>query len=175
MTLGHQVIQQPLAENVPRAETVTLARLEDQIAWYDRKSGLNKKLYKNLKALQIVVTAAIPLTSIFLEGKSPAQFAAILGAMAVIAEGLLQLWRYQENWIGFRATSEALKHEKFLYLANAGPYAVAADAGQAAKHEVGRKLAERVEALISRESAIWIDSQKNKEPASASGANAAGA
>ncbi|MGI8569091.1 MAG: DUF4231 domain-containing protein [Methylocella sp.] len=42
-------------------------------------------------------------------------------------EGLQQLNQYQANWIAYRSTSEALKHEKFLFLAKAGPFAAAAD------------------------------------------------
>ena len=58
-------------------------------------------------------------------------------------EGLLHLNQYQENWTNYRTTAESLKHEKFLFLAKAGPYADAADPRAT--------LAERVEALISQE------------------------
>jgi hypothetical protein len=65
-----------------------------------------------------------------------------LGVLIVILEGLQQLNQYQHNWITYRSTCEALKHEKYLYLAKAGPYATAGD--------VHALLAERVESLVSQ-------------------------
>jgi hypothetical protein len=45
-----------------------------------------------------------------------------------------------------------LKHEKYLYLANAGPYATVAVA-----HAL---LAERIESLVSQEHAKWAAGQE---------------
>src|SRR5205809_3216085 len=92
----------------------TLDRLDDQIDWYDRKSAISQHRFKWLKALQIVFAAAVPV-DIALKG--PGAAAAILGALVVVLEGFQQLNQYQQNWIGYRSTCEALKHEKYLYLA----------------------------------------------------------
>jgi hypothetical protein len=75
-----------------------------------------------------------------------------LGATVVILEGFQQLFQYQQNWITYRSTCEALKHEKFLYLADAGPYA----------HSKRKNalLAERVEGLVSQEHARWTSAQE---------------
>ena len=35
--------------------------------------------------------------------------------------------QYQQTWVTYRATCEALKHEKFTYIAKAGVYSSAAD------------------------------------------------
>ena len=35
-------------------------RLEDQISWYDRKSGSNQRIYKRIKVTEIVAAAVIP-------------------------------------------------------------------------------------------------------------------
>ena len=67
-------------------------------------------------------------------------------------EGLLQLNQYHQNWISYRSTCETLKHEKYLYLANAGPYAAATSA-----HTL---LAERIESLVSQEHAKWAAGQE---------------
>jgi hypothetical protein len=37
-----------------------MERLEDQLAWYEAKSGHNKRWYQSLRVAQIVVAAAIP-------------------------------------------------------------------------------------------------------------------
>jgi uncharacterized protein DUF4231 len=75
-----------------------------------------------------------------------------LGIFIVVLEGLQQLDQYHSNWISYRSTCEALKHEKFLYLAKAGMYATAND-----PHAL---LAERVESLVSQEHAKWASSQE---------------
>jgi hypothetical protein len=77
---------------------------------------------------------------------------AALGSAVVVLEGVLQLNQYQQNWISYRATCEALRHEKYLFLAGAGPYAVTAN---------GRALlAERIEGLISQEHAKWVSTRE---------------
>ncbi|MHC6591591.1 DUF4231 domain-containing protein [Arthrobacter sp. C152] len=37
-------------------------------------------------------------------------------------EGAQHLYQFQERWITYRSTAAALKHERYLYLAKAGPY-----------------------------------------------------
>ena len=102
-------------------EEVTLLRLQDQLDWYSAKSSLNKSRFQSLKMLTIISAALIPVlvTSHLPYGS---QVSAGLGVLIAIVEGLQQLKQYHGNWISFRATAEALKHEQFLYLAKAGPY-----------------------------------------------------
>jgi Protein of unknown function (DUF4231) len=121
------------------------ARLEDQIGWYDKKSQQNQRLFKQLKVCQIVVAAAIPVAA---AASAPVWLMGGGGALIVILEGLQQLQQYQQNWTTYRSTCERLKHEKYLFLAHAGPYAVAP------KPEA--LLAERVEGLVSQEHAAWV-------------------
>jgi hypothetical protein len=47
----------------PAAEDPTWERLEDQIGWYDRKSGDNQRRYKWLKLLELAVAAALPVVA----------------------------------------------------------------------------------------------------------------
>jgi uncharacterized protein DUF4231 len=134
-------------------EEVTLARLDDQIDWYSRKSSLNQRRFKLMKGVTIASAAAIPVlsTTTIPYGR---YIAAGLGVLIAIMEGLQQLNQYSSNWTSYRATSEALKHEKFLYLEKAGPY-LAAQNPQA-------MLAERVESLISQEGSKWLTVQSQK-------------
>jgi hypothetical protein len=81
-----------------------------------------------------------------------------LGAAIAIIEGLQQLNQHHANWISYRSTCEALKHEKYLYLGKAGPYATASDA-----HAL---LAEKVEALVSQEHAKWASGPNAADVAS---------
>jgi len=122
------------------------ARLEDQIAWYDRKSQKNQRRFKQLKVCQIVVAAAIPVLAA-VDG-SPVWLLGGLGALIVVLEGLQQLQQYQQNWTSYRTTCERLNNEKFLFIARAGSYAVAPNPEAL--------LAERVEGLISQEQVAWV-------------------
>ncbi len=117
-------------------------RLEDQLGWYEHASAHCKRWFHTLKVLQLLIAAAIPVCATL--GAS-VEAAGTLGAVIVVLEGLQQLFQYQQNWTGYRATAEALKHEKFLYLSHAGPYRTGADRDAL--------LAERVEARVSTEHA----------------------
>jgi hypothetical protein len=128
-------------------------RLEDQIAWYDRKSLANQRKYKRIKVAEIVAAAAIP----FLSSVKLSYITMVTGGLGVvitILEGLLHLNQYQENWIAYRSTCESLKHEKYTYLGKASPYTNVAD-----PHAL---LAERIESLVSQEHAKWASVQQEE-------------
>jgi len=80
---------------------------------------------------------------------------AVLGLLVLIIEAVQQLNQDQQNWIAYRSACEALKHEKFLHLACAGPYA---DAENREKRLA--LLADRIEGLISQEHAKWVSAQE---------------
>jgi 4-hydroxy-3-methylbut-2-enyl diphosphate reductase IspH len=128
---------------------VTLERLDDQIRWYDRKSRHNQRWFKIVKVVQLTAAAAVPVVvAIGVRAAVPAA----LGASVVVLEGLQQLNQYQQNWTTYRSTAEALKHEKYLFLALAGPYAGASAPSQL--------LADRIEGLISQEHAKWVSARE---------------
>ena len=124
-------------------------RLEDQLAWYERNSARCKRWFHRLKVLQIVVAACIPVIAAL---GAPTAAAGVLGALIVVVEGLQQLFQYQQNWTGYRATAESLKHEKYLYLSRAGAYRDAEDPDAL--------LAEHVEARVSTEHTAWVNEQR---------------
>ena len=121
----------------PAAEDPTWERLEDQISWYDRKSGASQSRYKWLKLLEIAVAASLPVVAAV---HSPVWVTGGLAALIVVLESVQHLYQFQEHWITYRSTAEALKHEQYLYLAKAGPYT-----GEDRHHQ----LAERIEGLVT--------------------------
>jgi hypothetical protein len=127
----------------------TLERLEDQIGWYDRKSIESQRRFKLVKGIQMTAAALIPLVAIL---DVYAAVVAALGASVVLLEGLAQLGQYQQNWTAYRSTCEALKHEKFLFLGEAGPYSTSS--APRALH------ADRIEGLISQEHAKWVSARE---------------
>jgi hypothetical protein len=125
-------------------------RLEQQIRWYDSKSRSAQRWFKRVKISEFVLSGLVPITALIANGS----VTAVIGALAVIFEGLQQLFQWQHNWITYRSTCEALRHEKYSYLARSGSYDGTSD-GRAYK-----ALVERVEALVSTEHAKWISRQE---------------
>jgi len=130
------------------AKDPTWDRLEDQIDWYSRKSRENQRFYKWLKLLEIAVAASLPVVAAV---HSPVWVTGGLGAVIVVLEGAQHLYQFQEHWITYRSTAEALKHERYLYLAHAAQYA---------GDDRHSQLAERLEGLISQEHAKWTASHR---------------
>jgi hypothetical protein len=144
-------------------EDPNIKRIQEQIDWYDKKSGIYQKRYKRIKIIEIIAAALVPFLSA-LHFSDPTvlfpftslRFAtvvgtltAMLGVLITILEGVLQLEQYQKNWVTYRATCEALIHEKFTYIAGAGVYAAAASTNPHAL------LVERAETIGSQENMKW--------------------
>ncbi len=127
---------------VSEATNPALYRLEDQLAWYDRKSQVAQHWYKGLRVVQLVLSVSIPVVAFHVPSLVPA----ILGASVAVIEGVQQLFQFHEHWILYRSTAESLKHQRFLYLARARPYA---------GKDRDQVLAEQVEGLVSQENAQW--------------------
>jgi hypothetical protein len=135
------------AQPAPDSIDPVFQRLVEEQAWYSQKSRAARSAFKRIKVTEIVAAALIP----FLTGQHWPYVTYLVGGLGMlitILEGLLHLNQYQENWTNYRNTAESLKHEKFLFLAHAGPYAGATDPRA--------MLAERVEALISQENSQWV-------------------
>ena len=82
----------------------------------------------------------------------------VISVSIAIISGLLGLYKSQENWIEYRATAEALKHEKFMLLTRSGPYNV---------ETALPILVERVEGIIAKEGTAWSGSMR--QPVARSG------
>lgn len=150
MPANTSVESRPGEEALKLALSAAQQRLEDQIAWYDSRSRQNQRWFKALKICQIVVAAAIPVAAAM---SAPLWLIGGGGALIVVLEGLQQLQQYQQNWTTYRSTCERLKHEKFLFLAGAGPYGGIPDPDPL--------LAERVEGLVSQEHAAWVSHRED--------------
>jgi hypothetical protein len=125
-------------------------RLEQQIRWYDSKSGSAQWWYKRVKFFEFLASGLVPIAALTVSGWATA----VIGAVAVVLEGLQQLNQWQHNWITYRSTCEALRHEKYSYIARSGSYAGLND------EEAKKTLVERVESLVSTEHAKWITRQE---------------
>ncbi len=123
-------------------------RLEGEIAWYERKSSINKRNYYLVRLIEFLSAALIPFLINFLSNNTEMLKLAVevLGIIVVISTSVISLFRFQELWTEYRTNAESLKHEKYLYLSSAPPYD---------SPDKFKTLVERVERLISSENSRW--------------------
>ena len=127
-------------------------RLDNQINWYDKKSKINKSRYRILKLLVIIFSVMIPfLAGLISDAHSWIKIAVgIGGVMIALFEGILTLYKYQENWLEYRNTAESLRREKIMFLTKAGPYS---------KDQSLQNLVQRSESIMSEENQDWTKNQ----------------
>jgi hypothetical protein len=129
-------------------------RLENQITWYSNESSRCKVRYRGLRLTEIVAAAIIPLLSGM--GNNVLYGNWIIGSLGMliaVSAATGSLFKYHENWIQYRATSEALKHEKYLFLGQSSPYD---------GENCFQVLVQRVEQLISKENSNWTVAVKSE-------------
>ena len=130
-------------------------RYAAQIAWYDDRSGLNKRCYVFFQWAVIILSALIPVMTVSSPGEAFKFYTAGLGVLLAIGTAGLKSFKFEENWINYRTVAEMLKKERHYLDAGIDSYADAADP---------RSLfVERVEALISRENSLWVTVQRKKD------------
>jgi hypothetical protein len=140
------------AAEVAQALSPTEERLEDQINWYDKRSQQTQRRFKVMKGLVLAIAAAIPVVAAF---EAPVYVAGVLGAVVVVLEGLQHAYQYHTRWLTYRSAAEALKREKYLYLARADVYSRSRDPL--------KLLARRIEGLISQEHGRWVATLQHDE------------
>lgn len=128
-------------------------RLDGQQRYYSARSSLYQDRYKHIKLALIFVSATIPIIAFLPWAETARYLVAGSGVLIAVLEGILLLNRYGEHGITYRRTSEGLKRERALLLAEAGDYA-----GKELKERL-RLLAERTEALLDEENKQWQQQQ----------------
>ena len=136
-------------------------RVDQQIAWYSRKSKTAQNWFKSLRMVEIIAAASIPILAGFGTDLPHNTFTlALLGSVIAVIASFVSLNQYQENWMAYRTTCESLKHEKFLFLTKAERYSDA---------DPFLLFVQQVEGLISKENSAW--SQYTKAGTAASKPN----
>ena len=130
-------------------------RLEDQIKWHGKKSRDNKKKFYALQTAIIVASTLIAIINALSISDIISHYIAIissvLGGLVVTLTAIIQLHKYQENWIMYRTTSELLKKEKYFFLNGVGSYS---GLDQEEKQKI---LVERVETIVSSETSKYFE------------------
>jgi hypothetical protein len=134
-------------------------RFEKQSEWYSKRSIENKKNYKRSAYTIIIVGAIIPIINIWgLPDNITRIMSALLGVTIIIVTGIIELNKYQENWLNNRMTRETLKKEKELFLHGVGDYANLSDSDK------NKLFVERSEAIFSTESSKFLKTFQPKIP-----------
>jgi hypothetical protein len=134
-------------------------RLDDQIRWYGDKAAWNQRWFRRLQLAQIGLGALIPFASgaagtLLAEGSAwPGLSSGFLGVLVAFTGGVLALYSFQENWVSYRGTAEALKREKVLFQAGVEHYRVP---------EAFEVLVQRSESIMSSENTNWIAAQEGE-------------
>jgi len=133
----------------------TLDRLDWSVQWHTLAELQAKRWYAAIKTIQIAAAAAIPvLTATSGNSVATKYLIAALGALVVVLEGMQQLKKYAQNALLWAQGKEALKHEYFLFRAQAGSYAID-------KAKADKLLATRIEQIIGQEVGRWAASTED--------------
>ncbi len=124
-------------------------RVDDQISWYNKKSGINKKYHYQAKVWVIIFSAMIPFATGINSEMTPWMdyFIGVLGIVIVILTAVSTLYKFQDKWSNYRRTAELLTHEKYLFQTNSGSYG--------SHKDPFKLLVYRVENTINEEVASW--------------------
>lgn len=98
-------------------------RVDNQIEYFDEESIKNRKYYFSLSKAKIIVSALITFISlVFGEKTFVSIIIGLLSSLVTVTESIMNLKQYDEKWMIYRLTNEALKREKYLYEMSAGCY-----------------------------------------------------
>lgn len=121
-------------------------RLDEQIRWYDRKSGINKKLFFALQIVVLLASALVPVLSGISGEECMRIVIGALGSSIAVITGIVSLCQCRDLWIEYRVMSESLKYEKFLFVTGTVPYN---------DKNAFPRLVNTVESLIRKENIHW--------------------
>ncbi len=130
-------------------------RYESAMKYYDDRAITNQRGHRFCSIYTLVVSVALtPI--LILDPKGAGKIiAAILAPTVAIVTGIASHFQFHENWLSFRATWDALKHELYWRDAQLYEYKEAADRNAL--------FVERVELLISKEGTDWLTRHIQKE------------
>jgi len=140
----------PIEKRRERADYYFLNILENQHAWYNHKSGAQKRLHLGfgiwvtvlgalISCLQVVKTDWVPILT------------AVMGACVSIVRAIdTDLLRPGQTWQLYRKASEKMRREYRLYINNVDVYNEATDEDSAY-----RLLVTRVETIITEEQQLF--------------------
>jgi hypothetical protein len=127
-------------------------RVDDQIQWFSSRSSTNQARFKQFRLTEIVLASTIPLLTAYADAYTHLKvIASFVGVLVSVIAGALALYKYQENWIHYRTSAEALTREKMLFLTRSGPYT---------RDGAFQEFVGRVENILGSENSQWAEAAK---------------
>jgi Protein of unknown function (DUF4231) len=118
----------------------------EAVRFYDQGAKKAKRSFRLFSLYVILVSAGLTLVvTLGPQGDGWRVLAGVLSASISVATACLAQFKYQDNWLCYRGTWDALKRELRLFKAGAGDYKNAANKNS--------RFVERVEAIQSKETA----------------------
>ena len=134
-------------------ESYLEVRYKDQLNWYNTRSKQNKRYYNWLQSAIIAISAFLPAVAVLAPHRT--WIITIASCLLAFLTTILKIFRFQENWISYRTTTEMLKRERCYYDAKVGDYSTTKNAEQL--------FVERIEILMSNENTLWTEIHRKKE------------
>lgn len=128
-------------------------RYENQVQWYEDRSRRNKLYYHFAQWVAIVVSASLPVLIVVVP-EDMKIISIIPSVILAVTTTALKTFKFQENWLSYRTIAETLKKERHYYNLGANGYDVEDDKEQL--------FVKRVEALISRENTLWLETNRKR-------------
>ena len=109
-----------MAADTPEPRSaIALRRCDDQIAWYERRSKAEWRLFVVFQSAAVLLAAMTPV--LILWAAVPKAVQALPAALASVAAGLVGTFRWLQNKARFAYTAEALKSERVLFTTRTPP------------------------------------------------------
>lgn len=128
-------------------------RVYGQLGYLDKKAAQFKSKYFFLKTTEIALAGSVAFVSSLAaseQGKGFAIAAGLMGVLIVIFSGIRMLYHFQENWISYRKTAEALKRELIFFETAVAPYD---------KADAFKTFVQRIESITAAENGSWEEFQ----------------
>jgi hypothetical protein len=91
-------------------------RLSEQTKWYETKANENKSRFHVFQTVIIIASVIIPIVNLINFATLEIRIiSSILGGTVVGVTAIVQLKKYQENWLLYRATEENLKKKNIYF------------------------------------------------------------
>ena len=98
-------------------------RILPQMKWYSSKSSENKRKYHLGITISILLSAMIPVVSVFADGAIWVKvLIAALGAAVTACNSYISLHNFKDLWLTYRNTREVLLRILYNYFNNAGVF-----------------------------------------------------
>lgn len=139
------------------------SRIEDQIAYFEKQSVRNKRLYYLFSALAIIMNACVPVFSLYIKtadgNETVKTVITILSSCATVCTSLLILFNAKELWMKYRHSASVLTSLLHQYYTGTGTFE------DTDGEEAFRLLARLSEEHLNTENSSWSDLIKRGSPA----------